>query len=104
GMERVYGNWKTIQGYANGGEAAASAYYGPVHAQLKAMQTLESRGIPLPMAYDRIFNKPVPPSPQLTKANSKALEQAIKTVNQYDGLKSYFSWFVGRPLSDSGVR
>lgn len=104
GMESVYGNWKTIQGYGNGGEAAAAAYYGPVHAQLKAMQTLESRGIPLPMAYDRVFNKPVPPSPELTKANSKALEEAIKTVNQYDGLKSYFRWFVGRPLSDSGVR
>lgn len=104
GMESVFGEWKQLKGAANGGDAAAAAYYGAYHAQFAALESLEARGIPIMQAYDRVFNKPVPPAAELTKANRAALEGALKSINSYDGLKSIFSWFGSRPLSDSGVR
>lgn len=104
GMESTFGEWQRLKSAPNGGEAAAAAYYGAYHAQFAALDSMVNRGIPIAQAYDRVFNKPVPPAAELTKANRAALESAIKAANQYDGLKSWFSWFYGTPLSDSGVR
>lgn len=104
GMENVYNSWKKIAERKNGGEATASAYFGTYHAQFKAMDTLITRGTPQDVAYNQVFNTPFAPSPALTKANSKALEEGIKSINQYDGWKGLFTWAGARPLSDAAVR